>query len=85
MRLSITEAKARLTDIVKQAEAGEDIILTRHGKEVARIIGMLSRPSAAERSKAIMTAKAQAARKRTAGPPAARSQDFLYDRAGLPG
>lgn len=85
MRLSITEAKARLTDIVKQAEAGEDIILTRHGKEVARIIGMLSRPSAAERSKAIMTAKARAARKRTAGPPAARSQDFLYDSAGLPG
>ncbi len=85
MRLTVTEAKARLTDIVKQAEAGEDIILTRHGKEVARIVGMRKRPSTEARRKVIEAVRRQAARKSTEGPSAARSQDFLYDADGLPG
>lgn len=29
MHLAITEAKARLTDLVRRAEAGEEIVLTR--------------------------------------------------------
>ena len=85
MRLTVTEAKARLTDIIRQAEAGENIILTRHGKEVARIVGMRKRPNAEARRKVIETMRARAAGKRTEGPSAARSQDFLYDGDGLPG
>jgi prevent-host-death family protein len=32
MRISVTEAKGQLTDLVRRAEAGDEIILTRHGR-----------------------------------------------------
>ena len=79
MRLTVTQARARLSDLVKQAEAGEDIILTLHGKEVARITRMDVRPSAGARRKVIETVRRQAAHKPMGGPVAARSQDFLYE------
>jgi prevent-host-death family protein len=41
---SIAEAKDRLSSLVKQAEEGEDIAITRHGKVVAYL------RSAAERA-----------------------------------
>jgi prevent-host-death family protein len=37
MRVSITEARDRFTDIVRRAEAGEEIILTRRGHAVLRL------------------------------------------------
>ncbi|BCH10619.1 antitoxin [Mesorhizobium sp. 131-3-5] len=38
MNVSISEAKAKLSELVRRAEAGEDIALTRHGKIVARLV-----------------------------------------------
>ena len=35
MQIPISDAKATLTDLVRRAEEGEEIILTRHGKAVA--------------------------------------------------
>jgi prevent-host-death family protein len=32
------EAKARLSQLVERAEAGEDIVIARHGKPVARLV-----------------------------------------------
>ena len=32
MRISVAEAKGRLTDLVRRAAAGEDVVLTRHGR-----------------------------------------------------
>jgi hypothetical protein len=32
MRISVTEAKGQLTDLVRRAEAGDEIILSRHGQ-----------------------------------------------------
>ena len=37
MDISIAEAKNRLTEIIRAVEAGEKVILTRHGKPVAQI------------------------------------------------
>ena len=37
MRVSVTEAKGQLTELVKRAEAGDEVILTRRGHEVARL------------------------------------------------
>ena len=79
----ISEAKARLTALVRQAEAGEDVVLTRNGKGVARITSMVPRRLTGEERMAVIR-KAQA----LVGdlPPdfdAARSQDFLYDEDGL--
>lgn len=36
MNIPISEAKAKFAEIVRRAEAGEEIVLTRNGKAVAR-------------------------------------------------
>ncbi|MDX8499731.1 type II toxin-antitoxin system Phd/YefM family antitoxin [Mesorhizobium captivum] len=38
MNISIAEAKAKLSELVGRAEAGEEIVLTRHGKVAARLV-----------------------------------------------
>jgi len=37
MNVPISEAKARLTDLVRRAEAGDEVVLTRHGRPVVRL------------------------------------------------
>ncbi|MDE0694485.1 MAG: type II toxin-antitoxin system prevent-host-death family antitoxin [Boseongicola sp.] len=81
MELAITDAKARLTDLVRRAEAGEEVVITRHGHAVARLV---ARSSAESRAKVISVAWARAVAKVTGGLSAARSQDFLYDDEGFP-
>lgn len=39
MQIAIADAKARFADLIRRAEAGENIVLTRHGKPVARLTG----------------------------------------------
>ncbi|WP_271065403.1 type II toxin-antitoxin system prevent-host-death family antitoxin [Caulobacter sp. NIBR1757] len=85
MRVSVSDAKAQLTEIVKRAEAGEEVVLTRHGMEVAEIVARRRHVSPAERVAVIKAVRASAAKRATGGPSAARSQDFLYDEDGLPG
>jgi prevent-host-death family protein len=41
---SIAEAKDRLSSLVKQAEGGEDVAITRHGKVVAYLRPAAERP-----------------------------------------
>ncbi len=93
MQVSVTEAKGQLTRLVRRAEAGEEVVLTRHGRATVRLAPVQQRLNAEMRLAAIAAAQA-AARKRiaelaeagewTAEPDAARSQDFLYDEDGLP-
>jgi prevent-host-death family protein len=84
VQIPITVAKARLTDLVRRAEAGEAVVLTRHGHAVARLVAMHPKPSARNRAKVIDAVRVQAAAKAAAGASAARSQEFLYDDDGLP-
>jgi prevent-host-death family protein len=86
MHMSITEAKAHLTELVRRAEAGEEIVLTRHGKAVARLVGERSaKPKTREEKLAILRdIQRRAMAHMTPGPEAARSQDFLYDDDGMP-
>jgi prevent-host-death family protein len=85
MRISVTEAKAQLTDLVRRAEAGDEIVLTRHGQDVARISPIKARPLDADARRRILdAARAAGAAKSAIGPSAARSQDFLYGEDGLP-
>jgi prevent-host-death family protein len=37
MDVSIAEAKNRLPELIRAVEEGEEVIITRHGKPVARI------------------------------------------------
>lgn len=85
MHVSLSDAKARLTDLVRQAEAGEEVVLTRHGKPAARIVPMASVPTGTARARLVESLQRSAARNARRGPEAARSQDFLYDDDGLPG
>ena len=84
MQISVTDAKSQLTDLVKRAEAGDDVVLTRHGQPVARLVAVKPNKSPAERRKFLEAIRAAGAAKITDGPCAARSQDFLYDEFGLP-
>lgn len=38
MNVPIAEAKAKFSQLVKRAEAGEEVLVTRHGKVVARLM-----------------------------------------------
>jgi prevent-host-death family protein len=85
MRVSVSDAKAQLTELVRRAEAGEEVILTRHGQPAVRLVAALQATSGMERvalARRIMAAVPPSAK---AGASAARSQDFLFDDKGMPG
>jgi prevent-host-death family protein len=84
MRISVSDAKAQLTDLVRRAEAGEEVVLTRHDRDVVRIAPVKKVPDRAERRRIIEEISKAAAAKASPGPDAAHSQDFLYDEFGLP-
>ncbi|MFC3713803.1 type II toxin-antitoxin system Phd/YefM family antitoxin [Sphingoaurantiacus capsulatus] len=84
MRISVTDAKGQLTDLVRRAEAGDEIILTRHGHAAARLVAIRPAVDAASRRAVLASVRAAVSAKVDAGSGAARSQDFLYDEDGLP-
>lgn len=59
--ISLAEAKAHLSELLNRVEAGEEIIITRHGRPVARV-------SPAERPKEAL-ALGRLARLRESVPP----------------
>lgn len=84
MRVTVTEAKGQLTELVRRAERGEEVVLTRHGQAAVMLTPVVKKPTAAEKMAAIEAIQKRAAKKAKPGPSAARSQDFLYDEYGLP-
>lgn len=82
-QFSVSEAKGLLTDLVRRAEAGEEIVLTRHGKAVVRL-QPINASRQGERRALLEAIRNQAPAKVDGAPTAARSQDFLYDDDGLP-
>jgi len=84
VRVSVSEAKAQLTDLVRRAEAGDEVVLTRHGQAAVRLVPVRTAPDRASRLAAMEAARKAGAAKAKAGPTAARSQDFLYGDDGLP-
>ncbi|MDX3968119.1 MAG: type II toxin-antitoxin system prevent-host-death family antitoxin [Bradyrhizobium sp.] len=84
MRVSVTEAKGQLTDLVRRAEAGDEVILTRHGHPAVRLVPIKLPPDRATRRAVLEAARKSGAAKALPGPDAARSQDFLFGDNGLP-
>lgn len=82
MRISVSDAKAQLTELVRRAEAGDEIILTRHGKSAVRLVPIAPKPTAEEKKAFLDGIMASGPASMTEE--AARSQDFLYDEDGLP-
>jgi prevent-host-death family protein len=89
MHISVTEAKGKLTDLVRRAEAGDEVILTRGGEPKVRLTPV-PRAESAEDIKARRRAALDAFQGCLKGKPgfegvdAARVTDFLYDDDGLP-
>ena len=84
MEISVTQAKGQLTDLVRRAEAGDEIILTRHGHPAVRLIAITPVATAASRKALLASLRRSAAASVSDGPAATRSQDFLYNENGLP-
>jgi prevent-host-death family protein len=84
MWISVTDAKGQLTNLVRRAEAGDEVILTRHGQAVVRLVPVRTLPDTETRRKILEKARASGAAKANPGPNAANSQDFLYGEDGLP-
>jgi prevent-host-death family protein len=85
MRISVTDAKGRLTDLVRRAEAGDEVILTRHVQAAVRLVPVGRVPDSRHRRALLEAVRKTGGARATSGPEAARSQDFLYGEDGLPG
>lgn len=85
MQVPVTDAKAQLTDLVRRAEAGDEVVLTRHGRPAVRLVPVPSTRGAVER-RALMEElrRLGSAKAAAASASAARSQDDLYGDDGLP-
>jgi prevent-host-death family protein len=84
LKVTISTAKGRLTELVRRAEAGDEVIITRRGQPAVRLAPVQRVPDAAARRRLLDEVRASARRKVSPGPAAARSQDFLYGDDGLP-
>lgn len=84
MKVTVSEAKGQLTELVRRAEAGDEVILTRHGQPAVRLVPVRKIVDPATRGRVIEEVMRSARRRATPGPDAARSQDFLYGDDGLP-
>jgi len=84
MEISVSEAKAQLTELVRRAEAGDEIVLTRHGMAAVRLVPIKAVPGAKTRRAALDAIRRAAVAKASPGPSAAKSQDFLYCESGMP-
>ena len=84
MKITVSEAKGQLTELVRRAEAGDEVILTRHGHPAVRLVPVARALDRTQRRALLEAARKSGSAKATKGPSAARSQDFLYDEYGLP-
>jgi prevent-host-death family protein len=84
MHVPVSEAKAQLTELVRRAEAGDEIILTRHGQPVVRLAAVRAAVTRQARADLLHSVRTAAASRKSEGPAADRSQDFLFGPEGLP-
>ena len=83
MQVSVTEAQDQLGELVSRVEAGEEVLLTQHGRATVRLVAVTAPTGREERLRVLAAVRADAT-SATPGPSAARSQDFLYGPDGLP-
>ena len=84
MQISVSDAKAQLTDLVRRAEAGDEVVLTRHGHAAVRLVPVHAVQGKAARRALLESVRRAGAAHAVVGTDAARSQDFLYGDDGLP-
>jgi len=82
MLINVTDAKAHLLDLVRRVEAGEEVVLTRHGTPVVRLTPVKAQVDKEARLAAFD--KHFGSVKNADIGDAATSCDFLYDDKGMP-
>lgn len=80
----MTEAKAKLSELVRRAESGEEVVLTKHGRATVQLLPAVATVSQKQRHALLARIRASAAKHARPGPAAAQSQDFLYGDSGMP-
>jgi len=85
MRISVADAEGQLSELIRLANQGEEIVLMEDGRTVAQL-QPLKNPLSPEEKSRIMTELQEQVRLKNLppAPEAARSQDFLYDDFGMP-
>lgn len=83
MNVPLFEAETKLTELVRLAEAGEEIVLTAEGRAAVKLVPVKPSPTPAEKLTIIKDIQA---RVRAKGPhPSSKElQAALYDEHGLP-
>lgn len=71
-------AKEQLSELVRRAEAGDEVVLTCHGHAAVRLVPIKPALDGKPRRALLEAARISGASKANAGPNAARSQHFLY-------
>jgi len=84
MDVSVSEAKSRLTQLVRRAERGEEVVLTRRGKPAVKLVRIRTPAEIEARKGRILEIGRRAAAQATPGPGAAHSADYLYDDDSMP-
>jgi prevent-host-death family protein len=51
MTATLRETKAKLSEMVKRASQGEEVVITVHGKEVAKLVGVPKIPRKIDKKK----------------------------------
>ena len=51
MTATLRETKAKLSEMVKLASQGEEVIITVHGKQMAKLVGVPKRPKKFDKKK----------------------------------
>lgn len=84
MRISVTDAKGQLTELVRRAEDGDEVVLTRHGHATVKLVPVREKINPKMRRALLEAVRRSSAAKAVKGISAGRSQDFLYGDDGLP-
>ncbi|OGK76535.1 MAG: hypothetical protein A2X51_14460 [Candidatus Rokubacteria bacterium GWC2_70_24] len=76
MDVGIYEAKSKLSQLVEKAEAGEEVILTRRGRPVAKIVNVAP---AARRNRALLLREIRALARRVKIPKRVSIRDIVAE------
>lgn len=76
MDVGIYEAKSKLSQLVEKAEAGEEVILTRRGRPVAKIVNVAP---AARRNRALLLGQIRALARRVRIPKRVSIRDIVAE------
>lgn len=79
MEVSVSDAKGQLTDLVRRAEAGDEIILTRHGHAAVRLTPMRKEPD--KKARTVLLKKLRGV---GLGRDPNKASFVLYDEDGFP-